>query len=247
MDRYVIKDNKTGEVEEYAEYMIPKLYSCDTFTDKNILRRDYESYLEILDGEEKESYVYDWNSPYREIHETEQEYYKAMVEYATFTSKDGIKPINEVLEIKTTDEKVQNKITLHVMHNEDILYESSTPFTKEDMLDLRSTFRKGEQYAKSFEQILNNLDKLAEQLDFKVSDVLSIILDTSLADDEFYIYNKKNKVIAYIEVVTSKQAEENELDFIEGTEIEKEYKLFDPDTSNYIPLNKEKTWAFREM
>lgn len=37
------------------------------------------------------------------------------------------------------------------------------------------------------------------------------------------------------------------MDFIEGTEVEKEYKLFDPDTSNYIPLTDNKTWAFRDM
>lgn len=42
-------------------------------------------------------------------------------------------------------------------------------------------------------------------------------------------------------------AKEMYMDFIEGTEIEKEYKPFDPDTSSYIPLIDNKTWAFRDM
>ena len=110
MDRYVIRNNMTGEVTEQAYYMIPKIYSCDNFTERNILRCDYESYLNIVEGEEKESYIYDWNSPFRNIYDTEQEYCKAMVEWVKFGSKDGINPIEEVIEIKTgRDDK--NSIT----------------------------------------------------------------------------------------------------------------------------------------
>lgn len=247
MDRYIIRNNMTGEVTEQACYMIPKLYSCDYFTERNILRRDYESYINIVKGEERESYIYDWNSPFRNIYDTEQEYYKAMVKWATFTSKDGVKPCKEVIEIKSDIDSIENSITLQVLHDDDILYETYTPLTKEDMLDLKDTFRKGKQYGKSFEVIVNNLDKIADKLFLNTDDVKCIILDNALADDEFYLYDTHNKGIGHIEVVTSKQAKENDMDFIVGTELKEEYKLFDPDTSNYSPLTDDKTWAFREM
>lgn len=157
------------------------------------------------------------------------------------------KPIDEVVETKTNNSKTHDTIILHVMHDEDILYESFTPFTKENALDLKNTFSKGEQYAKLFEVVLNNLGNLAERLDFKPTNVSEIIIDNSTADDELYIYNKRNKCIASIKVVTAKQAEKDDLDFIKGTGIEKEYRLFDTDTSNYIPLTDDKTWAFREL
>lgn len=111
MDRYVIRNNVIGEIAEQPCCMIPMLYSCDNFTKRNILRCDYESCLNILEGEEKESYIYDWNSPFRNIYDTEQEYYKAMVKWATFTSKDGVKPCDEVIEIKTGRDDTENSIT----------------------------------------------------------------------------------------------------------------------------------------
>lgn len=140
-----------------------------------------------------------------------------------------------------------NQITLQILYDDDILYETYAPLTKEDVLDLRRMFRNGEQYAKSFEVIVNNLDKVIDQLCLSTDDVKCIMLDDSIAEDEFYLYNAYNNSIGHIEVVTSEQAKENDMDFIEGTEIEKEYKLFDPDTSNYIPLTDDKMWAFRDM
>lgn len=138
-------------------------------------------------------------------------------------------------------------IILQILYDDDILYETYAPLTKEDVLNLKSMFRNGEQYAKSFEIIINNLGKVVDQLCLNADNIRCIMLDDSIAEDEFYLYDAHNNSIGHIEVVTSEQAKENDMDFIEGTELEKEYKLFDPDTSNYIPLTDNKTWAFRDM
>ena len=109
MTTFITRNTKNGNEYIYDLKEVEKLFMCDTFNDSHILKKDYDDYLDNLaneigededENEIREYYINYWSAIGRDIHESEIEYLKEMIEYETWTSPRGVEPVFRVIEIK---------------------------------------------------------------------------------------------------------------------------------------------------
>ena len=94
---FKIKNTKTGEIKELEMWEVDREFTCDTFTDTHCSKKEYEATLLLLDDEEKKDYIEKYKNV--ELY-NDEEYYTKMVEYITWCSPSGIKPVWELIEVK---------------------------------------------------------------------------------------------------------------------------------------------------
>ena len=94
-----VLNTKENEKSNYEDFEIESAFGCDVFYDHNCLKEEYEQTLTDMDEEEKAEYIEYWQRHGNTVFENKKDYYKEMIEWETWTSPNGIKAVNQVIEI----------------------------------------------------------------------------------------------------------------------------------------------------